>query len=375
MDYTTLRVIWWLLLGILLAGFAVLDGFDMGASMWLPLLGKTDQEKRFVLNTFGPVWESNQVWFILGGGAIFAAWPYVYAAAFSGLYLAMLLVLVGFILRPVAIKYRSKVPTPVWRKSWDGLLALSGFLPSLLFGVAAGNVFLGLPFHYDPQLVFHYEGHFYQLLRPFPLYCGLVSLSLFLLQGATFLGLKTIEPISSRAHRAAEWMSWVLLLLWCVGFVWSSNLLGYRLGEVDTAGPSTPFLQEVSAGVKGAWLSNYHAHPVLWAFPLLVLVALSFVILTARRQWSMSAFLASSVATIGVVGTWGVSLFPMLLPSSSHPSQSLTVWNASSSQKTLYIMLWATIIFLPIILSYVSWVYRVMRGRVGESALDEDSAY
>ena len=171
-DYETLRIIWWALLGILLIGFAIMDGFDLGTAILLPFMGRTDLERRMLINSVGPVWEGNQVWFILGGGAAFAAWPPLYAISFSGFYLAMLLVLLALILRPVAIKFRSKIDDDTWRTVCDIALFISGIVPALIFGVAFGNLLLGVPFHLDDELRAHYTGSFFGLLNPFALLCG-----------------------------------------------------------------------------------------------------------------------------------------------------------------------------------------------------------
>ncbi|WP_068306912.1 cytochrome d ubiquinol oxidase subunit II, partial [Pararhodobacter sp. CCB-MM2] len=200
-----LRVIWWLLLGVLLTGFALTDGFDMGVGALLPFVAKSDTQRRVVINTVGPVWEGNQVWFILGGGAIFAAWPPLYAVSFSGFYLAMFLILAALILRPVGFKYRSKRESALWRSSWDWALFIGGAVPALLFGVAVGNVLQGVPFHFTPSLMPIYEGSalgkLFALLNPFALLTGVVSLSMLLMHGAAWLGLKTEGEIAARARR------------------------------------------------------------------------------------------------------------------------------------------------------------------------------
>ena len=169
-DYETLRVMWWVLLGVLLIGFAVMDGFDLGVAMWIPFLTRSEMERRILINSIAPTWEGNQVWFILGGGAIFAAWPALYALSFSGFYYAMLLVLLALILRPVGFKYRSKVDNSTWRTAWDIALFIGGFVPSLIFGVAMGNVLQGLPFHFDSSLRPFYTGSFFELLNPFGIF-------------------------------------------------------------------------------------------------------------------------------------------------------------------------------------------------------------
>ena len=197
MDYEILRLIWWALLGILLIGFAVMDGFDLGTAALLPFVGKTDIERRVIINTVGPVWEGNQVWFILGGGAIFAAWPTLYAASFSGFYLAMFLVLATLILRPAGFNFRGKIDDIRWRAFWDWALFAGGVVPALVFGVAFGNLFQGVPFGFDSDLRFHSQITLTLLLNPFALVVGLVSLSMIVLHGAAWLNYKTEDAVQA----------------------------------------------------------------------------------------------------------------------------------------------------------------------------------
>lgn len=375
LDYTTLRIIWWLLLGVVLIGFAIMDGFDLGAVILLPFVTKTDLEKRILINSVGPTWEGNQVWFILGGGAIFAAWPYLYAAAFSGFYLAMFLVLTAFILRPVSFKYRSKMPGKTWRGTWDILLALSGFIPAVVFGVAVGNVLLGVPFHFDQMLRFYYSGHFWQLFRPFSLFCGLLSLFMLSMHGAIFLCNKTTDILQLRCRRAAIYCALITFTLFFLGGIWIPHVLsGYViLSTLHIADPSNPLHKVMSLGNNG-WLANYQMHPLWWAAPACGLVGACLVIFFVAAKYYKIAIIVSSISLAGIISTVGLSMFPILLPSSENPSQSLLVWDASSSQLTLWLMLWAGIIFLPIILAYTSWVYRVMRGPVTAELFDQKEA-
>ena len=212
LDYETLRVIWWLLLGVLLIGFAITDGFDLGLGATFRFLGRTDAERRVLLESIEPVWEGNQVWFILGGGAVFAAWPLLYAASFSSLYLAMFLLLVALILRPVGFGFRNKLTNPSWRSAWDWALTVSGAVPALLFGVAFGNLFLGLPFHFDSLQRPVYSGGFFNLLYPFALLGGVISLSMIILHGATYAAMKVGEPMGARAKVLGRIASAVFVL-------------------------------------------------------------------------------------------------------------------------------------------------------------------
>ncbi|MFN7173491.1 MAG: cytochrome d ubiquinol oxidase subunit II [Thermaurantiacus tibetensis] len=366
LDYETLRIIWWLLLGVLLIGFALTDGFDMGVAALLPFIAKTDQERRLVINSVGPTWEGNQVWFILGGGAIFAAWPHVYAISFSGFYLAMFVVLAALILRPVGFKYRSKKADPAWRTMWDWALFVGGFVPALVFGVAVGNVLLGVPFRLDSSLRSTYEGGLLDLFSPFALVAGLLSLAMLVLHGAGWLAIKIEDgPVLARARRWGVGAALASVVLFAVGGLFVAyGGLGYRLeGPVDPNGPSNPFLTEAVAA-PGAWLDNYASAPWMLLAPALGFLGPVMALLGILRRADLLVFLGSSLGAFGIIATAGLSMFPFLLPSSIDPASSLTVWNASSSKLTLWVMLLATGILLPIVLAYTAWVFRVLFGRV-----------
>jgi cytochrome d ubiquinol oxidase subunit II len=375
LDYETLRLIWWGLLGILLIAFAIMDGFDMGVAILLPFTTKTDIERRIAINSIAPVWEGNQVWFILGGGAIFAAWPFVYATAFSGFYGAMFLVLVALILRPVGMKYRSKVSNPTWRSWWDRALFLGGFVPSLVFGVAFGNILQGVPFHFDDTLRIFYTGSFLGLFTPFSLICGLLSVCLLTMHGATYLALKTQAPIAPRAKMAGVRAALLAMIFFTLGWLWIKNgwVQGYRI--IETAGtnaPSNPLMKSVIQE-PGAWLNNYSVYPWMWVAPLLGYGGASVTAILLLKKAYGKAFISSAMAQFGVIATAGLSIFPFILPSSSHPDSSLTVWDSSSSHMTLFLMLAAVIIFLPLILLYTAWVFRVLRGKVTEKGVLTDT--
>ncbi|MCP5410604.1 MAG: cytochrome d ubiquinol oxidase subunit II [Alphaproteobacteria bacterium] len=358
MDYETLRLIWWALLGILLIGFAVMDGFDLGTAALLPIVARTDEERRIAINTVGPVWEGNQVWFILGGGAIFAAWPTLYAASFSGFYLAMFLVLATLILRPAGFKFRSKMDQPAWRSFWDWALFAGGVVPSLVFGVAFGNLFLGVPFRFDSDLRFHSDITLWSLLNPFALLVGLTSLSMIMLHGAAWLNLKTLGTVQARARRVMPIAALAFLLLFALAGLWLLKLDGYVITSAAVHdGPSNPLLKSV-ARAPGVWLSGTGP----WvAAAVAVAAAIGGTLLRSRP---LAAFLCTALVPAGTIAAAGLALFPFLLPSSDQLAASLTVWDASSSKLTLAIMLGAVVIFLPIILAYTAFVYRVLRGPV-----------
>jgi cytochrome d ubiquinol oxidase subunit II len=365
-DYETMRLIWWALMGVLLIGFALTDGFDLGSASLLPFVGRTDAERRMVINAIGPTWEGNQVWFILGGGAIFAAWPFVYAVSFSGFYLAMFLVLAAFILRPVGFKYRSKKPDPAWRSRWDWALFVGGFVPALVFGVAVGNVLQGVPFRLDSDLRSFYEGSLLGLFSPFALLAGLVSVAMLVLHGAGWLTLKLEDgAVRDRAQRFGQIAAVAAFALYALGGVWlAMGDIGYRVvGIAEAAGLSNPRMTE-TVNAAGAWLANYGAHPWMILAPLLGLAGPLVAFMGIRGRKDVLVFAGSSMANLGIIASVGLSMFPFILPSSIDARSSLLVWNASSSHTTLFSMLLVTVLLLPIVLAYTAWAYKVMFGRV-----------
>ena len=378
LDYETLKLIWWVLVGVLLIGFAVTDGFDMGVGMLLPFLGKNDNERRVIINTVGPHWDGNQVWFITAGGAIFAAWPTVYAAAFSGFYFAMLLVLFALFFRPVGFDYRSKIEHPTWRKTWDWGLFAGGAVPALVFGVAFGNLLLGVPFQYDEFLRPTYTGSFWALLNPFALLSGVVSAAMLAMHGALWLQLRAEDMIAQRARVAVQWAAVILIVTFALAGVWvSSGIHGYKILSMPPLGAlPNPLAKQVAIG-HSAWLANYTLYPWTIIAPVLAFVCAVATFLLARANRPGFGFVTSGLAISGVILTAGFSLFPFIMPSSSVPGASLTVWDAPSSMHTLTIMFWAAVIFVPIILAYTVWTYRAMWGRVTVQQIQDNthSAY
>lgn len=376
-DFDTLRIIWWALLGVLLIGFALTDGFDMGVGALLPFVGKTDTERRVIINTVGPVWEGNQVWFILGGGAIFAAWPPLYAVSFSGFYLAMFLVLAALILRPVAFKYRSKRESAQWRNSWDWALFIGGAVPALVFGVAVGNVLQGVPFYLTPDLMPMYPGNAIMkllgLLNPYALLAGLVSLSMLVMHGSAWLGLKTEGELAARARRIGTVAGIVAAAAYALAGLWLAvGIDGFAIvGEVVTDGPSNPLHSEVARG--GSWLSAYGTRPWIAIAPLMGFAGIALAVLGLRAGREVSTLLFSKMAITGIIASVGLTMFPFILPSTIDPNSSLTVWDASSSHLTLFVMLVCALIFMPLILAYTAWVYKVLWGKVTEQDVTENS--
>ena len=361
LDYGTLRVIWWALLGILLIGFAVTDGYDLGTGILLPWVARSDAERRLTLEAIEPHWEGHQVWFILGGGASFAAWPALYGASFSGFYIAMLLVLGALILRPVGFNFRNKVEAVRWREAWDWALFAGGLVPALVFGVAFGNLLQGVPFRLDQDLRSSYEGSFFALLNPFALLAGLVSIAMLTMHGAMWLALKTDGMVEARARAASVKAALAALVLFLLAGLWVAfGIEGYAL----------------AGAVAGALLGNYHSYPWTLLAPALGCGGALLAALMTMARHPLLAFLASALGIAGIIATAGLALFPFLLPSSIDLASSLTVWDASSSRMTLLIMLAATLIFLPLILLYTGWAMTVMRGRLKIAEIDDhENAY
>lgn len=375
-SYEILRVIWWLLIGVLLVGFALTDGFDLGTGMLLPFAGKTDLERRVIINSIGPVWEGNQVWLILGGGAIFAAWPQLYAVSFSGFYLAMFAILFALILRPVAFKFRSKRASPRWRSLWDMALFIGGAVPALITGVAVGNVLQGVPFRFSPDMHIFYDGSFFALLNPFALLCGLVSVCMLLMHGAAWLQLKTSGAVAERARTYGSVAAGLTSILYALGgvamWLWVD---GYRISTtIVVDGPSNPLLK-IAAVQPGAWFANFAAHPWTLIAPVIGLAAPLLALVLLRLRRSGAALLASAGGIGGIILSVGAAMFPFILPSSLDPRASLTVWDSSSSHMTLFIMLVVTVIFMPIILAYTTWVYKVLWGKVDDQAIENNTSH
>jgi cytochrome d ubiquinol oxidase subunit II len=374
-TFATAQVIWWLLLGVLLIGLAVMVGMDMGVGAILRYVGRTDVERRVALNIIGPHWDGNQVWFILGGGAIFAAFPLIYATAFSGFYVVMLLLLWTMIMRPIGFEYRSRIDNPAWRNVWDWALVVSGAVPMIIFGAAFGNLFHGVPFHFDWDMTSYYTGSFLALLNPFAVMAGVLSLSLSAMMGSLTVMNGAEGALFQRARALAQVAGLVAMALFAMGGFWVHALPGYQLLSVPGLGvPQTPLQQTV--GVGGTWLQNFGAHPLLWLVPLLGFAGMLGAVLAARAARSHLGWWLGAGAWIGVIGSAGAALFPFMLPSSSDPSMSLTVWNSSSSELTLLWMIGFAAVFVPLILWYTSWAFWVMRGKVSEErVVNDEHAY
>ena len=377
-TYLVLKVLWWLLLGVLLMGMAIMVGMDMGVGTVLRHVGRTDTERRVALNIIGPHWDGNQVWFILGGGAIFAAWPLIYATAFSGLYVVMLILLWSMIVRPLGFEYRSKLADPRWRGAWDWGLFAGGAVPSLVFGVAFGNLLQGVPFTFDDMLRPFYSGSFFGLLNPFALLTGVVSLAMLVMHGAVYLQMRTEGAIAQRARGAARIVGIVFIAAFVLAGIWQAyGIQGYRIVSMpDPGGVVVPLAKTVERSA-GAWMATYAAHPWMWLAPALAVGGGLLTLAASAAGRAGLAFVLSAAALAGTILTAGFAMFPFVMPSSTFPNASLTVYDAVSSHRTLNLMFVAVVLFLPVVLLYTSWVYRVLRGKVTEKRIREEthSAY
>lgn len=334
-----LNTLWFILVAVLFIGFFILEGFDYGVGILLPFLSKDDRDRRVIINTIGPVWDGNEVWIITGGGAIFAAFPHWYATMFSGFYLALVLLLFALIVRGVAFEFRSKDKRPAWRATWDWAICVGSFIPALLWGVALGNLLRGVPI--DGTMT--YVGGFFDLLNPYALLGGLTTLSMFILQGAIFLALKTKGDITGRAVAATKKVGPVATIL-----VFAFIVVGYFVTDAFIRLGVNPGIIPVAAG--GA------------------LLATGWLIHRNRLGW---AFITSSLTIALSVVTIFMSLFPRVIVSSLNPEWSLTIYNASSSQYTLTVMSIVALIFVPIVLLYQGWTYWVFRERIGRESVLE----
>ena len=372
-DYETLKMLWWLLIGVLLIGFAITDGMDMGVAMLLRLVGKTDSERRTVINTIGAHWDGNQVWFITAGGALFAAWPMVYAAAFSGFYFAMMLVLFALFFRPLGFDYRSKIDSKRWRNNWDWGLFAGSAIPALVFGVAFGNLFLGVPFNIDNLLRVSYQGSFFALLNPFALMAGLISITMLIAHAGMWLQLRTADQVAERSGQYGRYALIAFIVLFAAAGFWVANLNGYQIVSMpDTQSHADP-LAKVVTTAQGAWLNNYSERPWTLTFPILGFAMAVCALILSKINKPALGLISTSVMLIGVIMTAGVSLFPFIMPSINNPNISLTIWDAVSSHKTLNIMFIAVVIFIPLILAYTTWCYVKMWRRVTVDEIENNT--
>ncbi|WP_392564485.1 cytochrome d ubiquinol oxidase subunit II [Orbus wheelerorum] len=371
-DYEVLRVIWWVIIGLVLIGFVVTDGFDMGVGVLLPIIGKTNNERRIMINTIAPHWDGNQVWLITAGAGLFAAWPMVYAASFSGFYIAMILVLCALFFRPLGFDYRGKLESSKWRNLWDTAIFLGSFVPALVFGVAFGNLLQGVPFDINAFQRSFYHGSFFGLLNPFALLAGIVSLTMIVTQGGAWLQLKTSGELYLRARKATQISTLIMMVAFILAGIWVTfGMHGYEITSViNHNADSNPLLKTVSTDTT--WLTNFNSLPILWLVPALGVVLPLLSVLFSALNKNALVFITSSLTIACVLFTFGIATFPFIMPSSLAPNVSLTIWDATSSHLTLTIMFWVVVIFLPIVLLYTIWSYMKMFGRLNKNYIEKN---
>ena len=375
-DYTTLQVIWWILIGVLLIGFALTNGMDMAVSSLLFPVGKNSAERKVLISTIVPHWDGNQVWLITAGGAIFAAWPEVYAASFSGLYWAMLLVLFAIWLRPLAFDYRNHGESETWKKRWDIALTLGSLIPMLIFGVAFGNLLQGLPFYADENMRWHYDGYFLSallpLLNPFALLCGIISVLMLITHGSMWIMLRVDESISYRARKIAVISALLTVFLFVIAGFWSYGFNGYVLNSLAPAGSFNTITGKSVSVVENGLFLHYINYPVTVVVPALAGLGMLCAGFFAFKGNAVKGIIASSVGIAFTIITAGTALFPFILPSSKDVNSSLTIWDATSSHFTLQVMLYAVIVFVPLALAYTIWAYYRMWGKASVDTVKDD---
>lgn len=374
MDYQTLRFIWWVLVGVLLIGYSITDGFDMGVGTLLRILGKTDTERRVMINSMAPHWDGNQVWLITAGGALFAAWPVVYATSFSGFYIAVLIALAALWFRPVSFDYRSKLENSKWRNAWDWGITIGSVVPALIFGVAFGNILQGVPFHFDEYMRSFYTGSFFGLLNPFGILAGLISVLMVVTQGGAWLQMKTTDTLHARSRKSTALTGLLCAVLFALAGVWIAyGIDGYVVTSTIDGNAVLNPLMKTAQRQPGAWLANYSKYPILVVAPILGIAGMLLAAIASLKDKGWLAFLCSSLGIAGIILTAGGSMFPFLMPSSTHPSMSLTMWDVTASHTTLLVMFVVACIFVPIILLYTLWNYWVMRGRLDTQHIEDNN--
>lgn len=362
LDYETLRILWWLILGVTLVGFAIVNGFGLGVAILLPFVARDNIERVTAMRTVDLAWDGNQAWFLLAGVAIFAAWPPLHAIAFSGFFFAMFVVLLALIVRPAASRLRRCAESAPLRFFWDGVLFLSGFVPAAIFGIAVGNVLQGVPFRFDALRRPVYDGGLLDLFNTFALLNGLVAVALLCMHGGSYLALRTEGALADRARIAAAAAAMALIFLFAVSGLWAGlGIDAYAIVEGASPGAPSDPLAKIVAVVPDGWFHIYIARlGAVFASGCGLIAPLSVVLLLDIRM-KLEAFIASCVGVFGVVATCGLTMFPFLLPSSIDPNSSLTVWDSSASHLTLFNMLIAAVVMLPIVIIYTAWAFRRLR--------------
>jgi len=374
LSYEFLKLAWWIIIGVLWIAFALTEGFDMGVTMILPFVGRTDEERRIAINAIAPHWDGNQVWLVLAAGALFAAWPTLYATSFSAMYMALLILLFSLFLRPTGLDYRSKLPSQKWRSFWDWALFFPGVIPPLIFGVGMGNMFLGVGFEFDELMRSSFSTGFFQLFHPFAVLSGLLAVMMFMMHGASYLMLRSEDVVHERSRKFLMVAATAVIALFAIEGIWLWQWIdGYSISsDLDIAGVSNPLNKTVAVG-EVSWLHNYSLYPLFIIAPVLGFAGAFTALIMGIFEKPALAFYGSCLSLIGIILTAGFSLFPFIFTSSLNPNHSLTMWDATSSKLTLNLMFWCSIFFVPIILAYTSWCFRIMWGKHTVESIRENN--
>jgi cytochrome d ubiquinol oxidase subunit II len=360
LDYEFLKIIWWVLIGIVLVVYATTAGYDSGVTMIMPFLRRED-ERRVMLNTSAPTWDGNQTWIVFAGGGLFVVWPVVYSTAFSGMYAALLCILWSLFFRPPGYDYRSKLPHMAWRRFWDFGLFISSVVPVFMFGLIFGNCFLGMPFHFD-HVTFRafFTRGFAELFSPFAVLCGFVSLAMILMHGSSFTMRRTEGSLRAMARK----LHFVFSILLLISFTWTGYWVTYHIaGYQLISSPVHPTLHPLDNVVTqqvGAWVLNYDKYPWKYFGPIFSYVGIFASLWANYVRWVAFCFWASAFAIGGLIVTAGSTLFPFIMPSSTYPDESLTVWNSTSSQYALNLMLYVGVVLLLAILAYKIYTFHAI---------------
>lgn len=365
LSYGVLKIIFWCILCFLFSGFAIMDGHVIGVGSLLPFLGKTDEERRVIINAVASHWEGNQVWLISGVGLTFAAFPLIYSTLFSVFYWVIIIALWTLFLRPVGFDYRSKIQDIRWRKFWDFILFLGSFIPSIVFGIIVGNLLQGIPFYFNEQMVSFYLGSFSDFLNPFAIFCGIISSLILIFHGAIYLMHITEDSIYDRSYKVVKFTGILILILFSIaGLIIYYYIPGYHVSShIDISSYSTPLDKKVIREV-GLWLYNYKS-PFTIIIPIFAYIGILLAIFFEKYKKTLLSFVFSSIGVSSIVLTVALSMFPFILPSSyGSYTSSLTVWDSVSSKRSLIVMLLVIILFVPMILFYTRWAYKVLSGKI-----------
>lgn len=356
-DYETLRLIAWLAIGLLIIAFIIIDSHDMGVGILLPFLGRTGNERYIIINYLASHWSGTQVLLVSAVATIFFIWPTVYAIAFPELYWVALILLVALLLRPIAFNYRTQITTSKWRKCWDWGIFFGSATPSILIGIAFGNLLLGIPFRLDDMMQATYEGNFFKLLHPFALYCGIVSLGLAILQGTSILAYKSLGQLQQNAIQTGRIVGVMMLILLSIAGFWIFSLKGIVIDVMPGYNGIMTTLMKTAYSEQGAWLNNYRQLPILWLIPVLTYIMIILTLYLQSIKSTAWAFVASSATIATTVLTAIVILFPFVLPSSIDPAMSVTLWDGATSYYILVLILIIALIFIPSVFTYAARSY------------------